>query len=271
MSGSHNFQLQQSSAVMRLPVWRTVTRSYALTADNLGQFARMSLLPFLIMVPLSMVATSLVAAWQPQDPHAGMTLMTRVVLAVPNLVTLPFLASIAVYWHNLVLRDERVTGWLNLRSDTTVWNYAALGLALDLLAYLPMVLHGRDTPGDRLVGSVVAMAVMWFILPRLALTLPATAIGQRLHLTMAWQVTRGNSFRLGVAMLLTLLPPAMLLGLGIAFLKRSAHLSALAVLPFAVVAGALAIVISLTTLSLAFEFFVPLRYRLPAAYRGRGI
>lgn len=87
MSGSHNFQSQQSSAVMRLPVWRTVTRSYALTADNLGQFARMSLLPFLIMVPLSMVATSLVAGWQPQDPHTGMTLMMRVALAVPSLAS----------------------------------------------------------------------------------------------------------------------------------------------------------------------------------------
>lgn len=164
-----------------------------------------------------------------------------------------------------------MTGWLNLRLDATIWNYAALGLALNLLAYLPMVLHGRDTPADRLVGSVVAMAVMWLILPRLALTLPATALGQRLDLAKAWQVTSGNGFRLGFAMLLTLLPPAILLGLGIAFLKRSAHLSALAVQPFAVVAGALAIVISLTTLSLAFEFFVSLRYRLPAAYRGRGI
>lgn len=250
-------------------MWRTVLRAYALTADNLSQLARMSLLPLVIMVPFWIVAPSLVAPWQPQDPNAEMSLMTRLVLMLPNLVTLPFLASIAVYWHNLVLRNERVSGWLNLRLDATVWNYAALAFALNLLIYIPMLLHGRDTPAGRVVGIVAGFGVMGLILTRLALTLPATAIGQWLDVSKSWSVTRGNGFRLGCAMLLTYLPPWILLGASLSFLKRSMHLSAVALLPFDLVAAALVVVVSLTMLSLAFEFFIPLRSRVPTAERSR--
>ena len=252
-------------------MWWTVSRAYGLTADNLSQLARMSLLPLVIMVPLSMAATSLIAPWQPQDAHTEISLVTRAALMLPNLVTLPFLASIAVYWHNLVLRDERVTGWLNLRLDATVWNYAALGLALNMLAYVPIIVHGREPPAEMLAGSLVSIAIMWFVLPRLALALPATAIRQRLDVTTAWQVTRGNGFRLGLAMMMAVLPPALLLGLGIAVLTRSAHLSAIAVEPFAFIASVLAIAVSLTLMSLYFEFFVPLRHSVPVSDRERGV
>src|SRR5262249_19860179 len=52
----------------------------------------------------------------------------------------------------------------------------------------------------------MVMAAVLLLLPRLALVLPATALGEALSLRRAWRSTRANTLRLGLATFLCVLP-----------------------------------------------------------------
>jgi len=62
------------------------------------------------------------------------------------------------------------------------------------------------------------MAIVLLLLPRLALVLPAVALGEPLSLRHAWRITRANTLRLGLATFLCVLP-ALSVALLVPFLK----------------------------------------------------
>ena len=74
--------------------------------------------------------------------------MLELAVALPSaVVDLPFLASIAVAWHRLVLREERVTKPAYLRLDGTVWRYVLYAVAFLLLEVpTPDVRHMTKQP-----------------------------------------------------------------------------------------------------------------------------
>jgi hypothetical protein len=163
----------------------------------------------------------------PSEPR-----LVRLILdKLPLIVELPFLASIAVAWHRLVLRREQVTAPVFLRLDGAVGFYALCSFALLVLGhgpiwgfqffYTPEIAHaaqfGLLAPSQlaTLVLSfaaalVVSLAVCLLVVPRLSLVLPALALGERLSLRQAWRITQANVFRLAVATCLCILPAAVL-------------------------------------------------------------
>ena len=159
-------------------------------------------------------------------------------------------------WHRLVLRQETVTGWFYARFDAVVGRYAGFALFLHLLSYLPLVLHGGGTPGQKLLSSLATLALILFLLPRIALTLPAIALGRDLDPWESWRATAGNTLRLGFAGILAVMPLFLLLGLAVMYLERTWHISKLIVTPVASVFGALAVMVSITLLSLSYGFFI---------------
>jgi hypothetical protein len=211
-------------APLKLPVWHTVCACYAAVARNLGQFVRISWLWLLIMLPIYAAIHWMYWEW-------GDGVLSPGDLAA--IVELPFLASIAVAWHRLILREERVTAPAYLRLDGTVWLYALYSLLLMLLVAAPTVpLLVRMAPAGPVGGpvglapgasdlgllsslavfvmvqgiAVLLSLILAVLVPRLSLVLPALAVGERLSVGRSWRMTRANTLRLALATLLSTLP-----------------------------------------------------------------
>jgi hypothetical protein len=217
-----------ASAPPKLPVWRTVRASYAIVGGNLRQLVRVCWVWVLIMVPVYIGLGWLAETW-PGESGALAThrWLREITAALPSPADLPFLASMAVAWHRLVLREERVTQAACVRLDGVVWRYVFYAFAFVLLergtllicVILALNLAIEADPSTRiLIDEVLAapaftgatMAIGLLVLPRLSLVMPALALGERLSLRGAWRITRGNTLRLGMATALCMLPAVTL-------------------------------------------------------------
>jgi hypothetical protein len=196
--------------------------------QNLGQLVRISWLWLLIMVPVYAAAHWLFSTvWAAPAFQTMPRWVITGVTALPSVVDLPFLASIAVAWHRLVLRHERVAASAYLRLDTAVWLYALCSLGFLALTIGPLLcaldfalqrygvppVYDDTSPALAIVLPLMALALVAaiFILPRLSLVLPALALGQRLSPWDAWLATQGNSLRLALATCLCMLPALSLI------------------------------------------------------------
>ena len=122
--------------------------------------------------------------------------------------------------------------------------------------------------GDpRLAGpaALAGFAILFFVLPRASLMLPAIALYRDLSPTEAWRATRGNTWRLALASMLCLLPPPLLVGLAIMYAERSLSIPKLITTPVASAIVTLAMTVSMTLLSLAFDLFI--RQRNPRKFK----
>jgi len=216
-----------------LPFWRTVGQAYIIWASNLAQVIRISWLWLLLMTPVLFAISWFIAPSLSELTQAASAreVMPRpsgfdlLVQAIETLVMLPMVASIAVAWHRLVLRDERVTGRAYLRLDRVVLVYAALLLLVKLLFTLPSYLN------DMFAGTVTDAETMSTLLPnllifllgivgfyvvaRLSVILPARAL-ERDDITLGrvWEETRGNGWKLFWGYILCTIPILAVAGAG---------------------------------------------------------
>jgi hypothetical protein len=273
-----------TAAPRKLPVWSTVGGCYATVAHDIGQLVRISWLWLLLMVPVYAAAHWLVsfdwALTAPDWAWMAPRWVREIAPVMPLVVELPFLASIAVAWHRLVLRHERVSARAYLRLDRPVWLYAmcALGfLVLTIGPFLPVVALGAATQYSYglqglhtelllvilLALGALSLGVSLFVLPRLSLVLPALALGERLSLSKAWRITRGNTLRFALATYLCMLPALLLLmPLPLLSLVLSGPgwlnqlLDSLGYIVFNSLAYAVLTIFAVTLLSLTYRFFV---------------
>jgi hypothetical protein len=173
------------------------------------------------------------------------------------------MSSIAVAWHRLILLRE-APAMFNIRVDGPVRRYAWRAVLIALVAFLvhmacsyliaaftgvPFTLTPKGFP--RLLISLPVILVV----SRLALALPAAAVGRPLQLGQAVASTKGNTWRLFAASLL-ISTPAYILTLILAPVQGSGFLlrSVAALLLYAInfVLG----FACLSFLSLIYHFFV---------------
>src|SRR5262245_16833927 len=131
--GMHTMTAISASAPPKLPVWQTVRASYAIVAHNLGQLLRICWLWVLTMVPVYAALDWFEEAWSGESGAQATYQWMRDVATLQSAIHLPFLASIAVAWHRLVLLEERVTQPAYLRLDGVVWYYLLYSFAFLLL------------------------------------------------------------------------------------------------------------------------------------------
>jgi hypothetical protein len=244
-----------------LPLWPAVRASYGIVIQNFGQLIRMSWLWLLILLPVTAALRWLSLEIEPWEAEPAGSLLD----ALANLIQLPALASIAVAWHRLVLRHERVQDGLYLRLDRTVLRYTVYLFILFVLTDGPITIVTSLLAGDSAdpitIGIafgiiLLALAIAIFVLPRLSLVLPAIALGENLALAAAWQLTRGNTWRLAMATLLCSLPLALAFAVLFWFLTDETNISSvLQAAPNALV-YVLIVTVGVTLLSLAYRHFV---------------
>src|SRR6266853_1787472 len=130
----------------KLRLWRTVGQAYAVWARNFQDLIRTAWLWMLLTAPVLaiffwweephlMETMRLTRAGTPfADPEPLLTLVSQI---VGQLILLPALASVAVAWHRLLLRDEHPDPGIYLRLDSIVVGYAILAFWIGLITLAP--------------------------------------------------------------------------------------------------------------------------------------
>jgi len=251
-------------APRKLPVWSTVGACYALVARNLGQLVRISWLWLLIMLPVYAATNWVIWPWATESAWKESSWIAELVSALSSLIELPFLASIAVAWHRLILNRETTQGVVYLRLDPIVWRYAALLFALLVPSTGAMMYVSSQTPLIEkglypwpVVIGVMAGVVAWFLLlPRFSLVLPAIALDRSLTVREAWGASGGNTLRLALATVLCSLPPLVPIVLVFSYIDTGTRASWTLSAAMISLTWAVAALVAVTLLSVAFQFFV---------------
>ncbi len=209
----HERHLMTDAPTRKLPIDGTVSESLRLVWQHRRKLLHICATWFAIMLPIYVLAHWVL--WQ--MPTGGILRELLRWLLVP-FIEAPFLASIAVAWHRLLLSKEDPPPGSYLRLDPLVIRFAAVSFALFFAPALPLAILFSDavigsvsdrwTSVDIIRGGLLLLAIayLFFALPRLSLILPAMAIEQPITLAEAWRLTRRHTWRLTIGTLLTLLP-----------------------------------------------------------------
>ncbi|MCC5974566.1 MAG: hypothetical protein JJT81_10995 [Rubellimicrobium sp.] len=183
--------------------WQIVKHSLSMLFRNLGNALKVSVGPILLAILLSTVALALTGI----SPEALALSIQGGVLPPGAIMAFAFVfvvmiftfAWVAVAWHRFILLEE-YPGILPALGDRPIWAYAGRSLGLGLLmllVMLPVILISGSIVGifgsGRVVGAVMGFGVglvFTFLWLRLALILPAIAVGKPMKLAESWSVTR---------------------------------------------------------------------------------
>jgi hypothetical protein len=209
----------------KLPLFRTVGQAYALWIRNFSDLVRICGPWMVLMAPVLLIwnwmqsahlaeLVNVINSGQPfVDPNP---VLTGLLVLAGKLVMLPPLASAAVAWHRLLLRDEHPEGTY-LRLDGTVGSYAILAFVLGMIItapssmtfLLPQTGPASETSSMIIVHALASIVIIVgiFIVPRLSLALPGIALGRTdVTIGTAWRVSKRNTWRMVWAYLFCILP-----------------------------------------------------------------
>ena len=163
-------------------------------------------LPWLVMVALlnAWVLKSQLSSSTPQ-PEQNANWIDLVVAVVG----LTAGSSIAVSWHQFILRDVPLASVQMFRLDRTVWRYLGRIFTIIAICFIPLlalVLAVDFAPPllmPIILGLFVQLAVFGY---RMSLTLPAAAVNNpTFGMREALEVTRGNNLRILALLVITIL------------------------------------------------------------------
>ena len=181
--------------------WTIVAHSFALLFRNLGAALKVSLGPFAVTLVFGALAV-LAAGGTPAGfaaTMAGAEAPPALALAViAALVAVVFASAwVAIAWHRFVLAEENPSFLPQIPRKSLggyVWRSFTLGLMMVVVAFplsamggVVMTLTGLSglILAELLVAFVVATALSYLWL-RMAIVLPAVAMGRPLLLSQAW-------------------------------------------------------------------------------------
>jgi hypothetical protein len=232
-------------AYPRLPFWRTVGLSYSSYFRHFIDALRASWLWLAVFGALPVLASwqqwsgiSEVMANLAVDELPPMPISTASLVFYGVEYILLSLAgvSIAVAWHRLMILNEQ-PGFSGRNVATrNLWRYVVTAVALLMILFLPLAAMMppasyflRPTSGPpsqefsmfRLLGFAVVYVLAIPVMLRLALLLPAQAIGDTgLTVKQTWNRTYGNTWRLFWGIVITSVPLGLVLQTVLLFLIR---------------------------------------------------
>jgi hypothetical protein len=134
-------------------------------------------------------------------------------IAADYLISLPTVALFGLAWHRRILLGEPAASWLRCHAWTArhapffVWSLALSSLTL--VASIPLLSHPRD-PWLILLWTLVLLGAA-YIMSKLSLALPATAVGAASDARSIWSLSQGTGVSLVVILGLTALAVGALL------------------------------------------------------------
>ena len=118
-------------------------------------------------------------------------------------------SSIAVTWHQFILRDVPLASVPVFRLDGTVWRYLGRIISIVAICFLPLLalMVALEFAPLLLMPLILALLIQLAVFGyRMSLTLPAVALGDKtLSIKQALEITRGNNLRILALICLTVL------------------------------------------------------------------
>ena len=198
--------------VLKLPVWRTIVRSYLHIFAYFGRFLALTWLPFLLIL------VSIVSDIFPESPLMWM---------ISVISRLAAFGIFAVCWHRFLLLGDRGGVLPQLRSAYT---WRVFGLCVFFLfvgIYIPFLATMFLTPWPisnywhmALIGLAYVLLV-YFLLLCFSLRLPAAALERPLAFVQSWRKLAGNRWRFSTVLILTSFPILAFDLLSLHFLKNA--------------------------------------------------
>jgi hypothetical protein len=187
---SKDAKMTGQTRMRQLPVLRIISQAYRAPFENAAALLHASWLWLLLMAPIMFLFHWVTWSWLPQPPQAP-GIQTSLIAWADCVITLPFLSSIAVAWHRLVLRGELVR--FSLRLGSVVWTYFITSLILETVPRI----WGVAANILPLPLLLVLWAVSLVLATRMSVILPAVAV-QRYDVSWkrVWAATRWNTWRL---------------------------------------------------------------------------
>ena len=213
----------------KVPVWRTAIGSYGFVFGNLDRFLALGWLLLVITFAVNMASGVLA------DVGAGesRTLADWVTYIVLSAAGWAMYIVFAVRWHRFFLLDERESVFSDVLGARN-WRFIGYTLLLTFAPIVSMLVFlligfGITVAGAESAAAVptgAALEVVGFLFPlaafilvivlfivmfRFYLVLPATAVDRPLALGEAWGKMRGNTWRFIGALLLVSIPFVILI------------------------------------------------------------
>lgn len=183
--------------------WHIFVHSVRLVMSNLEQAFRVSIVLYLVQV-----ANQVQMFLNPLPVMTG-PLGTDMPMVSPGFAVQTFLLGlislmaslwIAVAWHRFVLKEEYPDGWLPKWHGAFMLGYLGrsilIGLAVSagvLVVAIPVAAVTTVVPALWGMVSLILIGVGAYLFFRLAVILPAAALGEPLTLRDAWGATSGES------------------------------------------------------------------------------
>ena len=214
------------AAIQKLPFWATIQKSYAALFENFADILK-TFWPWGLVIAVLGFAFSWftwpilgpifakISSGQSADISMRESLTMGVAGLLNHVLFVPILASLAVAWHRLILRSEKVTSPLYLRLDKTVWLYAMVVIALSFLQQLPSFLNTAvlsiaesERSALFMTPLTLLLVVLSFIIwARLSVYLPVVALEHRdISVRNVWDRTKKNTLRLIFGPIICVLP-----------------------------------------------------------------
>ena len=187
----------------KLPVWRTVVRSYLHVFAYFGRFLAFAWLPLLLIL------VGIVSDIFPESPLMWM---------ISIISGLAAFALFAVCWHRFLLLGERGGVLSQLRSAYT-WRvfglcvlFVFVGSYLPFTATMSIILPPsfyefmEFLDWHMALSGLAYVLFVYFVLFCLGLRLPAAALDRSLTLVQSWRRLAGNRWRFATVLILTSFP-----------------------------------------------------------------
>ncbi len=201
--------------------FQIIRHAFRMVFGNLREALKASVGPYLILTVIFLVAFGTLietggmidrsvpmGGAEPMRPGAALIMLAL----VP--VLLFFVSWVAVAWHRFILLEE-YPGLLPQMAGRPIWPYAGRSILygfVSLIAALPLLLlvMALAMPlmmaGEGVASVLVFIGItgfMTFVWLRIAIALPAVAVGKPISMGDAWRVSKGMSGTIfGVAFLL---------------------------------------------------------------------
>ena len=209
----------------KVPVGRTAIESYRFVFINLDRFLELGWLPIVAAFAVNM-ASGVLANVDPREAASVADWVTYITLIA---ISWAIYAVFAVRWHRFFLLDERESVFSEVFVARN-WRFLGYMLLLSFVPMFPMMIGGLVGFGDSLPEAgpqaietfnwtliilfglyILGAPILFFVLFRFSLVLPATAVDRPLTLGEAWRNMRDHTWRFIGCFFLVGIPPVILM------------------------------------------------------------
>jgi len=204
--------------VRKLPIWKTVTKSYGGAMSTLAGLRWYSLFAFLAILGFSEVQ----AFWNlvlmhglmagKIGPGNAMKVISTVIgpAFVGTILVTPYLIEIH---QEVLIREREKTNYFSRFAEKRTWVFAIWATVIYFTVFhLPRGVVAASTqsliqlPIVTVIGSIL-FVVGPILIVRFFLVFPGIAIGaRRINFSYSWKITKGNTWRLIIIFVIAFLP-----------------------------------------------------------------